>query len=173
MISALDKTAVLCPQRDLSESAKDNIRSRIASTVQSASIPENNLTKDERQALKRLRKDNNIVTLLADKGGVTVVMDKADYSDEMDTVNDKQTYDEPTPALQHKLNSKISTLKKTDAIDTQRNYRLRCSVPQLKKLYGLYLNCTKWYTNATYSVILWVPYVLTVSVPDDHTATPY
>ena len=37
--------AVLSRQRDLSESAKDNIRSRIASTVQSASIPDNNLTK--------------------------------------------------------------------------------------------------------------------------------
>ena len=54
--------AVLSRQRDLSESAKDNIRSRIASTVQSASIPDNNLTKDEQQALKRLKNDDNIVT---------------------------------------------------------------------------------------------------------------
>ena len=56
-------------------------------------------------------------------------------------VNDKQTYEElkrdPTPSLQLKLNSKILTLKKTDAIDTQRYYRLRCSVPQPPKLYGL------------------------------------
>ena len=29
-----------------------------------------------------------------------------------------------------------------------------------------------WYTGATYSVILWVPYVSTLSVLDDHTATP-
>ena len=42
-------------QQDLSESAKDNIRSRIASTVQSASIPDNNFTKDEQQTLKRLK----------------------------------------------------------------------------------------------------------------------
>ena len=47
--------AVLSRQRELSESAKDNIRSRIASTVQSASLPDSNLTKDERQALKRLK----------------------------------------------------------------------------------------------------------------------
>ena len=134
--------AVLSRQRDLSESAKDNIRSRIASTVQSASIPDNNLTKDEQQALKRLKNENNIVKLPADKGRVTVVMDKTDYFDKMDAlVNDKQTYEElkrdPTPALQRKLNSKILTLKKTDAIDTQRYYRLRCSVPQPPKLYGL------------------------------------
>ena len=134
--------SVLSRQRDLSESAKDNIRSRIASTVQSASIPDNNLTKDEQQALKRLKNDNNIVVLPADKGRVNVVMDKTDYFDKMDAlVNDKQTYEElkrdPTPALQRKLNSKILTLKKTDAIDTQRYYRLRCSVPQPSKLYGL------------------------------------
>ena len=36
----------------------------------------------------------------------------------------------------NRLNSKMLTLKKTDAIDTQRYYRLRCSVPQPPKLYG-------------------------------------
>ena len=76
--------AVLSRQRELSESAKDNIRSRIASTIQSASLPDNNLTKDERQALKRLKTDENIVILPADKGRVTVVMDKTDYYDKMD-----------------------------------------------------------------------------------------
>ena len=44
--------AVFSRQRDLTESAKDNIRSRIASTVQSAFVPDNNLTEDEQQALK-------------------------------------------------------------------------------------------------------------------------
>ena len=56
-------------------------------------------------------------------------------------VNDKQTYEElkrdPTPALQRKLNSKLLKLKKTDAIDIRRYYRLRCPVPQPPKLYGL------------------------------------
>ena len=134
--------AVLSRQRELSESAKDNIRSRIASTIQSASLPDSNLTKDERQALKRLKTDENIVILSADKGRVTVVMDKTDYYDKMDAlVNDKQTYQvlkrDPTPALQCKLNSKLLDLKKTDAIDIQRYNRLRCRVPQLPKLYGL------------------------------------
>ena len=134
--------AVLSRQRELSESAKDNIRSRIASTIQSASLPDSNLTKDERQALKRLKTDENIVILPVDKGRVTVVMDKTVYYDKMDAlVNDKQTYQilkrDPTPALQRKLNSKLLDLKKTDAIDIQRYNRLRCRVPQPPKLYGL------------------------------------
>ena len=117
--------AVLSRQRDLSEPVKDNIRSRIASTLQSASLPDNNLTNDERQALKRLKTDKDIVILPADKGRVTVVMDRTDYHDKMNgLVNDKQTYEElkrdPTPALQRKLNSKLLKLKKTDAIDIRR-----------------------------------------------------
>ena len=71
--------AVLSRQRELSESAKDNIRSRIASTIQSASLPDGNLTKDKPQALKRLKTDDNTVMLPAHKGRVTVVMDKTDY----------------------------------------------------------------------------------------------
>ena len=76
----------------LPESSKDNIRSRIASTIQSASLHDSNLTKDEQHALKRLRNDKDIVILPDDKGRVTVVMDKTDYHDKMKAlVNDKQT----------------------------------------------------------------------------------
>ena len=133
---------VLSRQHELSESTKDNIRSRVTSTLQSASLPNSNLTPDEQKALKRLKTDENIVILPADKGRVTVVMDKTDYNDKMDSlVNDKQTYEvlkrDPTPALQRKLNNKLLTLKKTDKIDFRRYNRLRCSVPQPPKLYGL------------------------------------
>ena len=63
--------AVLSRQRELSESPQDNIRSRVASTRQSASLPDSNLTKDERQALKRPKTDENIVILPGDNGQVT------------------------------------------------------------------------------------------------------
>ena len=134
--------AALSRHRDLSEPAKDNIRSRIASTIQSASITDSNLTKDERQALKRLKTDEDIVILPADKRRVTVVMDKTDYYDKMDgIVNDKQTYEElkrdTTPALQQRLNGKLLSLKKAGAFDISCYYRLRSSVPQPPKLYGL------------------------------------
>ena len=52
---------------------------------------------------------------LTDNGRVTVVMDKTDYFDKMDSlsVKEKQTYEDfkrdPTPALQRKLDSKILT----------------------------------------------------------------
>ena len=74
------------------------------------------MTKDEQQALKRLKNDENIVTLPADKGRFTVVMDKTDYFDKIDAAlaNEKQTYEEfildQTPALQRKLNSCLIAL---------------------------------------------------------------
>ena len=40
-------------------------------------------------------------------------------------------------SVQRKLNDKLLTLKKTDKIDFRRYNRLRCSVPQPPKLYGL------------------------------------
>ena len=63
--------AVLSRQHELSESTKDNIRSRVTSTLQSASLPNSNLTPDEQKALKRLKTDENIVILPSDKGRVS------------------------------------------------------------------------------------------------------
>ena len=83
---------VLSHQNELLDSTKDNIRSRVTSTLQSASLPNSNFTPEEQKALKRLKTDENIVILPADKRRVTVVMDKTDYNDKMDSfVNDKQT----------------------------------------------------------------------------------
>ena len=133
---------VLSRQHELSGSTKNNIRSRVTSTLQPASLPSSNLTPGKQRALKRLKTDENIVILPAYKGRVTVFMDKTDYNDKMDSlVNDKQTYEvpkrDPTPALKRKVNNKLLTLKKTDKIDFRHYNRLRCSVPQPPKLYGL------------------------------------
>ena len=137
------------------------------------------LSKAEQHTLKRLKNDEDIVILPADKRRVTVVMDKTVYHYKMDAlVNDKQTYKElkrdPTPALQHKLNSTLLTLKKANAIDTQRYYRLRCSVPQPPKIYGLpKLHKPQWFPNATYGFFLWLSDIPTVQVPYDDTTTAH
>ena len=133
---------LLARQWEPPESTRDGIRSKKASTLQSASLTDCNLMKDELHALRRLRNDKDIVILPTDKGCVTVVMDKKDYSHKMDSlVNNKQTYEplkrNPTPALQRRLSGKVLDLKKKETIDIQLYYRLRCRVPQLAKLYGL------------------------------------
>ncbi len=51
------------------------------------------LTKEERQALKDLKNDDDIIILSADKGRVTVVMDHSDYTNKAKAlINDTNTY---------------------------------------------------------------------------------
>ena len=64
----LSVEAVLSRQHELSESTKDNIRSRVTSTLQSASLPNSNLTPEEQKALK-LKTDENIVILPPERYG--------------------------------------------------------------------------------------------------------
>ena len=134
--------AALSRQRDLPEPVKDNIRSRVASTIQSTPKLDSNFTREEHRALKRLQNDDDIVILPADKGRVTVVMDKTEFFDKMDSlVNDKRTYEEltfnPAPKLQKGLNAKLLELKKRDLLSYNLYHRLRCSALQSPKLYGL------------------------------------
>ena len=58
-------------------------KSSLTVVSQSASLPSSNLTPDELKALKGLKTDENIVILPADKGRVTVVMDRTDYNDKI------------------------------------------------------------------------------------------
>ena len=55
------------PEHELSESIKDNIRSRVTSTLQFA--------------MKRLKTDENIVILPSEKRRVSVVLNMTDYND--------------------------------------------------------------------------------------------
>ena len=53
-----------------------------------------NLSKEERQALKSLKEDENIIIKPADKGSVTVVWDKSDYLKEAyGQLQDTNTYE--------------------------------------------------------------------------------
>ena len=134
--------AALSRQRDLPELVKDNIRSRVASTIQFTPKLDSNFTREEHRALKRLQNDEDIVILPADKGRATVVMDKTEYFDKMDLlVNDKRTYEDltvnPALKLQKGLNAKLLELKKRYLLSYNLYHRLRCSAPQSPKFYGL------------------------------------
>ena len=103
---------------------------------------ESNLNRDELRALKRLKNDDTIVILPADKGRVTVVMDKSEYYEKMShLVEDRNTYlelnSDPAPALARSLNKKLLELEKKEYFNGYEYKRLRCSAPQSPKLYGL------------------------------------
>ena len=127
---------------DLSIEVKETIRGKVASTLQTSMKPVSNLTKDEQLAGSRLRNDDTIVITPADKGCVTVGMNKMEYHQKMcNLVNDDKTYKrlkkDPSKKLQHKLNEKLYPLHQANILKKQINSRLYRTVAQTPKLYRM------------------------------------
>ena len=66
--------------RQLSEEDAENLRERVCGILRHARPPKDNLTKEQRKALKELRSMGDEVILPADKGNATVVMTRGDFS---------------------------------------------------------------------------------------------
>ena len=61
--------------KTLEKEEANTIGSKVSLTLQNSKPPKNNLSKDERKALKELQSDTSIVILLADK----VILKREDY----------------------------------------------------------------------------------------------
>ena len=57
----------------------DTIRGKVSFTLQNSKPPKDNLSKNERNALKELQSDTSIVVLPADKCRSTVILNRKDY----------------------------------------------------------------------------------------------
>ena len=119
-----------------------SIEVKVASALQKSMKPVNKLTKDEQLALSRLQNDDTIVITPADKGRVTVVMNKMEYHQKMcNLVNDDKAYKrlkkDPSKKLQRKLNEKLYPLHQANILKKQIYSRLYCPIAQTPKLYGL------------------------------------
>ena len=72
----------------LEKEETDTIRIKISLTLQNSKPPKDNLSKDERKALKVSQSDTTIVILPADKGRSTVILNREDYLEKfMDHIN--------------------------------------------------------------------------------------
>ena len=81
------------------------IRSKVSLTIQNSKPPKDNLSKDERKALKELQSDKSIVILLADKGRSNVILNREDYLEKcMSHINNG-----PYQLLKKDPNTKIKT----------------------------------------------------------------
>ena len=97
---------------------------------------------DERQAINRLKNDDTIVIAKADKGNVTVVLDKVDYDSKIvEHLNDEATYKKlnrnTTQSLKNKINSTLKKLKDKDSFDRETYLSLYCSTAVTPTFYGL------------------------------------
>ena len=65
--------------KDLEKEEVHTICAKVSLTLENSKSPKDNLSKDEREALKELQSDTSIVILAAEKGRSTVILNREDY----------------------------------------------------------------------------------------------
>ena len=90
------------------KSQAESLRSEVVRIVRKSKPPRSNISKAEREAIRSLAKDDSVVILPADKGRTTVILDKQDYQNKVNTLlDDTNTYEkltsDPTRSVKNKL----------------------------------------------------------------------
>ena len=101
---------------NVGKATADTIRVLAADMIQKAKPPKSNVTKEEKKAIKELRQLEDVVILPADKGNVTVVMDKQDYQEKIEKMLcDRSTYKpivkDPSSRAERKVRESIKEQK--------------------------------------------------------------
>ena len=100
-----------------------------------------NITQEEHQAIRELRKDKTRVVLTADKGVSMVVMDKDDYNSKSEELLHTSTYQilrtDPTNKHKNKLISLLKTIKAEGGIGETTYKKLYPSGATTPTYYGL------------------------------------
>ena len=109
--------------------------------LKDAKPPPSNLTKNERDAIQSLKKNNDIVILPADKGKCTVVMDKEEYIQKMETkLSDIDTYKklekDLTDDLQKEIAKQLDNIEAAGQINKVTHLKLRPTQSQIPRIHG-------------------------------------
>ena len=123
--------------RELPPDAAEEIRSECSRILQRAKPPQSNIASKERQAIKKLNRDKDILILPADKGNATVIMKTTDYNgkilDILNTNDYKKVTRDPTAQILRKTNQLI----RSSTLHTDTKKRLYKSEALPPRLYGL------------------------------------
>ena len=126
--------------RDLEKEEADTIRAKVSLTLQNSKPPKDNLSKDERKALKELQSDTSIVILPADKGRSTVILNREDYLEKcMDHINNgpyQLLKKDPTTKIKTKTLKQLKVVKDNEFIDTKLYYYLKRTDLPAPRFYG-------------------------------------
>ncbi|BHF71353.1 hypothetical protein SprV_0401441100 [Sparganum proliferum] len=138
MIAAVE--SILC-QTEATEETKNLIRHQVSSLLM-AHRPREVLSKVERDALRELKADKDLVIVPADKGRATVVLDRADYLQKAKgLLEDRQFYvscaTNPLKALTREINATLLALENSGAITPTDRRMARPQDTALATIYGL------------------------------------
>ena len=134
-------TEYACDQLS-NKSQADSLRSEVVKIVSKSKPPSSNISKEEREAIKSLKKDDSIVILPADKGRTTVILNKQDYHNKVKALlEDTNTYEklasDPTRSLKNKLIQTLRDWRKVNRIPDYLYNQLYPTAENVPKFYGL------------------------------------
>ena len=98
--------------RKLPDDDAQDLRMRVCGILRSSKLPKDNITKSQRVALKEMKGWDDQVTLAADKGNATLVMERSDYNGKVrKLLNNTTTYrhlpKDPTQTQETRLSRKL------------------------------------------------------------------
>ena len=129
--------------RDLNSGDANELRARVSGILKRHDrAKEQNVSKQEWQAIEQLKRDDTIMILPADKGRVTVVMKKSEYQEKCEhLLNDEKTYKklkgDPTRKYKAELGNVLRDLKDRKMITPDLHRKLYPTVDQPPRFYGL------------------------------------
>ena len=116
----------------------DEIRNETRNILSKAKPPPSNLTKEEREALQRLSKDNNLVILPADKGNATVIMESQDYHNKVVNMLQDGTYTKLQANPLQKVKRRVAEIiKNATSMDDDTKKKLQRVPQRTPTFYGL------------------------------------
>jgi hypothetical protein len=87
ILAGVEKAVHTLPVEMAEEARQETVR-----VIKSSSRPKDNLTRDEREALRTLKENTNLTILLADKGNATVVLNNLDYKQKITSLLEDPSY---------------------------------------------------------------------------------
>ncbi|KAG8237323.1 hypothetical protein J437_LFUL014488, partial [Ladona fulva] len=123
--------------RKLTLEVAEEVRNEVSMALKRAVQPKANLTRGEREALNKLRRNTSLVVLPADKGNATVLLTREEYKEKLLHILEDSAYRlinrDPTDSIMRKTSSLIRQSGLPE--ETIRKIRPEAGIPP--RLYGL------------------------------------
>ena len=120
-----------------------SLRNEVVNAIKSEKPPKSNISKQEREALQDLQKDESVKVLPSDKGRATVVINEKDYASKIQNLlKDEKTYvklkkNDPTTKYKNELVEVVREWNRKEEIDKKTYDRIYPTSEEVPKFYGL------------------------------------
>ena len=125
----------------LEEGKADELRVEVKNLLKKAKTPRSNISREEFQAIKELKRDDSRIILTADKGVAMVVLNKDDYIMKAKHLLNQPTYkkmtEDPTSKQKARLIKLLRNIKAQGGITEEQYKKMYPTGSRAPKFYGL------------------------------------